>query len=283
MNEATHGPAAMPDEVRAVHRTDWLKTVAIIMVVVNHFGYFFVEDFEWWCAFTAWAATVFFFLLGYARTRTVPFRWVWLGVLLTVLDSWNNDWEWMGPNILLSFALIRWARPHVQAFAVRHGWAAFALLVCSMIAVIPFASYVVEYGSVGWLWALFGCYQRMYVDDDTAIASSGATQDQNSPQRDLTRHARIMRVVACIVAATAFVWQEQLEYEFDQIQLACLAFTVAVVSLALLRFQRGPSRLQPPEPIACTLRFFGRHTLEIYAIQLAGSELIVLLFPHLAA
>jgi hypothetical protein len=34
--------------------------------------------------------------------------------------------------------------------------------------------------------------------------------------------------------------------------------------------------------MAGVLRFIGRHTLEIYAIQLAGSELLVKLVPDLA-
>jgi hypothetical protein len=45
---------------------------------------------------------------------------------------------------------------------------------------------------------------------------------------------------------------------------------------------RGPSPIQPPEPVARVLHFIGRHTLEIYAIQLGGSELLVKLVPALA-
>jgi hypothetical protein len=40
--------------------------------------------------------------------------------------------------------------------------------------------------------------------------------------------------------------------------------------------------VQPPEFIAGPLRFLGRHTLEIYVIQLVGSELLIGLFPDLA-
>jgi hypothetical protein len=54
------------------------------------------------------------------------------------------------------------------------------------------------------------------------------------------------------------------------------------LSACLCLFVRGPSRIQPPEAIAGVLRFIGRHTLEIYAIQLAGSELLVKLVPDLA-
>ncbi len=99
---------------RPVDNADWLKTVAIISVSVGHFGYFFMEDDRWWSVFGRLAAPTFFFLLGYAQTRTVPLNWIWLGLMLTLLESWNADWTWVAPNILLSLALIRIARPYVR-------------------------------------------------------------------------------------------------------------------------------------------------------------------------
>ena len=125
-----HVAARSTSTPQAVDNTDWLKTAAIILVFVDHFGYFFMEDDLWWSAFGRLAAPPFFFLIGYAQTRTVPLHWIGLGVILTLLDSWNADWTWVAPNILLSFALIRFARPYVQILVQRHGWVAFALLVC---------------------------------------------------------------------------------------------------------------------------------------------------------
>jgi peptidoglycan/LPS O-acetylase OafA/YrhL len=91
-----------------------------------------------------------------------------------------------------------------------------------------------------------------------------------------------MRLLACLVAAIVYVWQEQMEYSFPQIRFAVFVLGVCVLSATLFLFRRGPSRIQPPEAIAGILRFIGRRTLEIYAIQLAGSELIIKLVPDLA-
>jgi hypothetical protein len=88
--------------------------------------------------------------------------------------------------------------------------------------------------------------------------------------------------VACLVAAVGYVWQEQREYSFPQVYFAAFIFSISVWSANLCLFQRGPSRVQPPKALAAVLRFIGRHTLEIYAIQLAGSELIIKLVPDLA-
>ena len=91
-----------------------------------------------------------------------------------------------------------------------------------------------------------------------------------------------MRLLSCLVAAVVYIWQEQGEYSFPEIHFADFMLGVGILAAGLYLFRRGPSRIQPPEPIAGALRFIGRHTLEIYAIQLVGSELIVALVPDLA-
>jgi TraX protein len=266
----------------SVDNTDWLKTAAIISAAVGHFGFFFVEDHRWWSVFGRLAAPTFFFFMGYAQSRTVPLRWIWLGVILTLLESWNADWTWVAPNILLSYALIRSARPYVQVLLQRHGWTAFAFLVCALLAVSSLTAKIVDYGSEGWLWALFGLCQRTYVDGRSAVEVDGPAQSSASRVPAMTENAGLMRLLACVAAAAVYVWQEQREYSFPPIQFATFIFGICVWSAGLCLFLRGPSRIQPPEAIAGALRFIGRHTLEIYAAQLAGSELLVKFVPALA-
>jgi peptidoglycan/LPS O-acetylase OafA/YrhL len=266
---------------QAVDNADWLKTVAILSVSVGHYGYFFVEDDRWWSVFGRLAAPTFFFLMGYAQTKAVPLRWIWLGVILTLLESWNAKWTWVAPNILLSLAFIRSVRPYVQILLQRHHWVAFALLISSLFAVLSIADKIVDYGSEGWLWALFGLCQRMYVDSRSATNVDGPIQSL-APPAAATENAGLMRLLACLAAVVAYVWQEQSEYSFPQIQFAIFLFGIGFWSASLCVFLRGPSRIQPPEAIGGALRFIGRHTLEIYAIQLAGSELLVKLMPDLA-
>ena len=93
LSAESHGATCFTHPPRAVDKTDWLKASAIILVSVDHFGYFFMEDDLWWSAFGRLAAPIFFFLLGFAQTRAIPLRWIWLGVVLTVLQSWNAELE----------------------------------------------------------------------------------------------------------------------------------------------------------------------------------------------
>jgi len=93
----------------------------------------------------------------------------------------------------------------------------------------------------------------------------------------------LMRLLACLFAAVVYVWQEQEDYSFPAVHLAVVILGLSALSISLCLFKRSESRFQPPEKIASVLRFVGRHTLEIYAIQLAGSELFVQLVPDLSA
>ena len=72
MSAESHGATRFTHPPRAVDKTDWLKASAIILVSVDHFGYFFMEDDLWWSAFGRLAAPIFFFLLGFAQTRADP-------------------------------------------------------------------------------------------------------------------------------------------------------------------------------------------------------------------
>jgi hypothetical protein len=251
--------------VRSTHsvdHTDWLKTVAILLVLVDHIGYFFIEDDLWWSVFGRLAAPTFFFLLGYAKSRGVPRNWIWLGVGLTVLDIWHNEWKWVAPNILLSFALIRLGRPYAQGLLERHGWVGFALLAALLFALLPVTGQLVDYGAEGWLWALFGLSQRRYVDHKPVQPNAGS------------KNLGLMRLLACLIASAVYVWREQIEFSFSQIQFAVFIVVLIILSLRLSVFMRGTTRFQPPKLVADTLGFIGRHTLEIYAIELAGFQII---------
>ena len=222
---------------RPVDNTDWLKTVAIICVSAGHFGFFFMDDEQWWSVFGRFAAPPFFFLVGYSQNRTVPFHWIWIGVILTLLESSNADWTWVAPNILLSLALIRLARPYVQMLMQRHGWAAFVLLVSTFLVVLPIAAKIVDYGAEGWLWALFGLCQRQYVDGISAVGSGGETQRSSASALAATQTAGLMRLLACLVAAVVFVWQEQKEFSFPPIHLAVVILGLGVLSVEPVSIQ----------------------------------------------
>ena len=222
----------------------------------------------WWSVIGRLAAPTLFFFAGYAQSRTVPLHWIWLGFILTLLDSWNADWTWVAGNVFFSFALIRIARPYVEVLLQHYGWVAFAFVVSALVAALPIASPVVDYGAEGWLWALFGLLHRMYVGSKSTTDANGATRGSAPLARASAVKTEPVRLLACVIAAVIYVWQEQKEFAFSQLQLAAVILGVSFLSACFYLFRRGPSRIQPPETIAGALRFVGRHTLEIYASSL---------------
>jgi len=101
-------------------------------------------------------------------------------------------------------------------------------------------------------------------------------------KRTLTS-AGLLRLAACVLAAVIYVGQEQIEFKFNVDQSRVFIFGLIVLTVCMCLFWRGPSRFQPPAFLTGPVQFVGRHTLAIYAITLAAFEIIVKLFPDLAA
>jgi hypothetical protein len=152
-----------------------------------------------------------------------------------------------------------------------------------LIAVLPVVDEVVDYGAEDWLWALFGFCQRVCVDQRLVSNADHACQPWSLSFRTIAIHKGAMCLLACLVAAIVHLWYEQRDYSFPQLQFAVFLIGSIVLSLTMLSFMRGASRIQPPEPMVSLLRFVGRHTLEICAVQLGASELIIKLWPYLAS
>jgi len=91
----------------------------------------------------------------------------------------------------------------------------------------------------------------------------------------------LLSVLVCIAAAGVYSWQEQKEFDFDDIQLITFVLCTWFLSLTLCLFARGPSRVQPKGAFNRSLLFIGRHTLAIYALELAVFEIVIKVFPDL--
>src|SRR3712207_8087702 len=51
------------------------------------------SDEMWWRLFGRLASPVFFFFIGFARTRTVPWTWIVFGIVITAADYWTSPRE----------------------------------------------------------------------------------------------------------------------------------------------------------------------------------------------
>jgi hypothetical protein len=182
----------------AATSTDLWKLAGLVFVLVDHYGLFFAEDEGSWRVVGRLAAPIFFFFIGFARTRSVPWSWVTLGAILTITDVLTSqDLEDVSLNVLLNFALLRWVLlPLLDAHVLQQPsrLAAFIAL-CTVLSSL--SQRLLEYGTEGWLWALVGLARR-------------SAQD---------RQASSVRVTL-IASATAvvYVWREILDNEFTELR-----------------------------------------------------------------
>ena len=88
------------------------------------------------------------------------------------------------------------------------------------------------------------------------------SREHGMPTHATAINASLMRLLACIAAALPYFWQEQAEYSFPPIHFAVFVLGVGILSASLCLFRRGPRRIQPPEPIACTRLKFRPSSLQ---------------------
>jgi hypothetical protein len=239
---------------RPVTTTDLWKLVGLLLVLIDHWGLLFADDPSWRVVGRA-AAPIFFFFIGLARTRRVPWSWVVLGLVLTAVESWTSG-TGLGKinlNILINFAFVRLLLPEVERRVMPHPWAIALLAVAIVLLIRPFQQ-IMEYGAEGWLWALFGLSHRL------------ALEAQHP-------HSRWTRDGFAAAAALVYTVKEILDHGFDGAEGAALAGLTAALTLALTLFRRADLSWQPPEPLAAVLRFCGHYSLEIYAATLLAMQI----------
>ena len=232
-----------------VTTTDLLKLAGLTLVLIDHYGLFFDPNADWWRVVGRGAAPVFFFLIGFAHTRTVPWMWIVLGAILTALDAFvSNGLEDVSLNILFNFALIRLVSPWIERHVLARRWGLPALAILC-VASIPLAGLLLEYGASGWLWALVGLAAR------EALVARDA-------------HIRRLRNMVATIALSAYVVSESIDFEFDPLQTVALFVLMAALTAAFLHFRRVDAPWSFPALLSRSLHWIGRRSLEIYAVSL---------------
>lgn len=228
--------------------TDVLKAFALLLILVDHVGHFLADDWPILRVIGRLGVPIFFFLIGFARTRDIPWLWLVLGVVLTGVDYlWLGGFEDLQLNILFNFALIRLALPVLERFLDR-GFGRLGLVLLASALVMPLVNPWLEYGSEGWLFAIAGLMHRR-------VMAGGPGWEAH-------------RDVAGLFAFAIYAIVERHDYGFDLTMSVLLAAGLAGIAMLLRHFRRGDFVFQPSAGWRRALRFCGRHSLEIYAAQI---------------
>lgn len=235
---------------------DLLKSLALLLMIVDHVGYFFAPDEEWFRVIGRLSVPIWFYLIGYANTRQVQ-SVIWIGAVVVAFSTIAAG-EYIIPlNILFGLALARLWIDRIMVGALR-SYEAFA----GMFFLLLFLSFptmmLFEYGTMGFLFTVFG-YLRQHKDGVTIkpLALFG------------------------FIAATSIYYSVISGLLIPQLDMAQAMFLFAGVFclsglLFLFEGREYTALSQKMDALLVPIKIMGRHTLFIYVVHLLVFRAIIL-------
>lgn len=235
---------------------DLLKTFAVIIMIVDHIGWYFFPEQLWWRSVGRIGFPIWFFLVGHASGRDLPPRLLWGAGILT----FGNVLAGMPVfplNALVTIALIRVLIDKIMHAALERQIYLWLISIVLMMITIP-TGQLSEYGTMGLITAMFGYMvrHREQINNDNLIINF------------------------MIFALMVFVILQQLAYGFSMQQFMFMAMGTAVVRFTLLYFKKDSYpklTAKMPSPFTWLIQLCGRHTLEIYVVHLMAFKFIAVM------
>lgn len=224
---------------------DFFKSFAVALMIVDHAGYFFFPEDNWWRVAGRLCVPVWFFLIGYARSRDIGSRlWVGLGILL--ISDVVAGMSLLPLNILGTIILVRLLIDPLMNFSLQREilfWPVFFILA---LLSLP-SNAAAEYGTMSLILAAFGWLVRRRTEYEGELKA------------------------LFIFALLSFVVSQFFLFAFTQAQVVVLGIGCMAVMGALYYFEARsfPNLTRKlPGAVAALLRLGGRRTLEIYVLHL---------------
>jgi hypothetical protein len=143
---------------RSLTSYDVLKTVAVVLMIIDHVGHFFYPEEMWFRVFGRMCVPIWFFLIGYAKTKGVPLTYLLGGVVLA-FASWAFLGHLFPLNILLVLMLYRMIIHEVMMRALKDYEGFFGVGLILVILAYP-SVYVLDYGTYALFFVMFGYIMR---------------------------------------------------------------------------------------------------------------------------
>lgn len=240
----TKSVARPESERHLITSYDVLKTVGVILMILDHIGLYLYPDVEMLRVIGRLAAPIFLFLIGFARTRDLPFAWVfWVAADMMVSAAVG-----IAPraNILLTLLLVRLSLDYITPLLYPRSRFTIAFLFFCF-AVAPLVDPFLEYASIAWPLAAVGLWARK-----DGIAG--------------------IKWMAGVFFAY-FVY-EALKFDFSDPGLLVMAGGIMCLCPLLAYFDPNAKLRLNTKAAAAVYRFCGRHSLLIYALHLIGLKIL---------
>lgn len=234
---------SLPKEITSY---DVLKAVAVLLMIVDHIGYYFYPDEQWFRVVGRMCVPIWFFLVGYARSRDFsPILWVGGGILIV-----SNFVVGMGVlplNILFTIVFVRVVLDHVFLRMLKSRIDAFMGWLTLMLVLLP-TYFLFEYGTAALILAFIGYIAR----------------NKDILKKEYGFYGVRSHVWVFGSAFAFFVSQVLFMGYFSPIQYACLFGGLTSMSWGLYcHFE--PKTFTTKSYL---VSFLGRYTLEIYVVHL---------------
>jgi hypothetical protein len=245
----------VPIQALPVTTLDMLKLAAVLLMVSDHLGLYFLDGNGWRIAGRPVAA-IFGFLIGFSGKSRVPIAWIAMGLGLTLLaEHLDDDGNRPPLDVLITLALTRVAVPALDSLHRRNPLLLIIVAAC-LAGITQWIQGYVDYGAEIAVAAIVGVAVRLNdhrATDHTAIAGT------------------------VLIAATTMSLLAIKTLELSGTEAWATGTIIAATFLLLALFRKAevpgvPPRLRPG------LRWIGRNTLAIYAVHLALFQIVV--FAH---
>lgn len=227
---------------------DLLKTFAVILMIVDHVGYYFYDENDWFRLLGRLCVPVWFFLIGYARSRDLGPR-MWVGAVILVISSVVAGMGALPVNILGTMIIIRLVIDPVMKRSLQAPNAIWQISTIMILLTFP-TSYMFEYGTLAVIMAMFGWLVR--------------NQHEIPGGERLTQQYFFFSMAVFTLLQIMF-------FEFSGNQIPFFGAGVLAV-MCILMFFRPITFAGTGQGIAGVLltpfRLMGRYTLEIYVVHL---------------
>lgn len=235
MSAADNAPAPS----QTVTWLDIVKSLAVLIMLCDHVGYYLFPDQEWWRAVGRIGMPVWFVMAGWSGIGVRSIL-LWGSALALVKAGLGAP---LPLNALIAIAAWRFVcwTPFTARLLREPGILASGVAVWTLL--IPWSNSYLEYGLLGFLFALSGRAMRDGVSRPTLYALSAWCY-----------------VVFCIT--------QMLSFGFSVPATAFMMIGTLGVMAALLWLPLKAAAAHPPRVIASLVRFMGHRTLEIYVVHI---------------
>ena len=233
---------------REITSYDLFKTAAVLLMTADHVGYYFFPEDNWWRVFGRMCVPIWFFLVGYAKSRDFGPK-MWSGGAILVAANFIVGMSIVPLNILTSMIAVRLMIDEVARRIFHQERILWGVVMVMFVLILP-TMFVVEYGTQGLILALFGYMVR---------------------HRDALHIPKGLVERYAAAAYFMFIVPQYFFFGFTQSQFLVMGMGVLGTMAALYNFR---SSLFPkltaalPRPAVWFLHITGRKTLEIYVLHL---------------